>query len=291
MMQCLTTSHLSGASLTYRVYCKGQPNISCQLYPRKAFIYNPAAGTTSMFRTERGFNMSKMSAMEGVVVRLASFASSVHGPSNIPARFPNPEELHRATTTSAMNLISDRRKVARKILSLASRQQGLFYYLNSREYMGGDKPTLDNSTNPRLSRKKNHGVEDFWMVTNEERELFSRLACQEALKAIGVIDARANDPDTKSLYSPCVILSCRAIAAAGSCAFWFGGSWPDMMVAGALAIFVDFIGTSSLLTKQERLVYEVVASFLVGLISGLLALTWPESLCFSSMGKSTCSVD
>ena len=233
--------------------------------------------------------MSKMSAMEGVVVRLASFASNVQGPTSIPARFTNPQELHNARAQKSFRTlgVQERGKMARKILSLASRQQGLFYYINSREYMGGDKPILDHSTTPQPPIRQNHGVEDFWIVSDEERELFSRLACMEALKAISVIDARANDPERKAVYSPLVIMTCRAISAAGACAFWFGGSWQDMVVAGVLAVVVAFIGTSSLLSKQERLIYEVIASFVVGLTAALLALTWPESMCFSAMGKST----
>ena len=56
-----------------------------------------------------------------------------------------------------------------------------------------------------------------------------------------------------------------------------------MIVAGLLAVLVAFIGTSSVLSKQERLIYEVVASFFVGLVSGLIALTWPDHTCFASM--------
>ncbi|CAB9513206.1 pheromone-regulated membrane protein [Seminavis robusta] len=266
----------------------GQPNVNWQLYPRKAFVYNPSSGTTSMFRLDRGFNISKMSAMEGVAVRLASFASNVQGVSNIPARFPNPADFYKACKQSVRNLglrVPEESKLARKILNLASRQQGLFYYVNSREYMGGDTPILDSSNSPKRPTL-HHAVEDFWIVTDEERELFSRLACQEALKHISIIDARQKDAAQKPLYSPLLIIVCRAVASAGACAFWFGGSWQDMIVAGLLAIVVNVIGTSSLLNKQERLLYEVVASFVVGLTSGLLALSFPEHMCFSAMAIS-----
>lgn len=70
---------------------------------------------------------------------------------------------------------------------------------------------------------------------------------------------------------------------AGACAFWFGGSWYDMIVAGLLAVFVASIGTSSYLSKQERLIYEVVASFFVGMTAGLIALSWPDDTCFAPM--------
>ena len=94
----------------------GQSHINWQLFPRKALLYFPnnnnttttttttnmsmTTGTTLMFRMDRGFNISKMSHMEGVVVRLASFASNVSGVSNIPARFPHPYELVEAAATA-----------------------------------------------------------------------------------------------------------------------------------------------------------------------------------------------
>jgi len=331
----------------------GQPNVNWQLFPRKAFIYNPASGTTSMFKMDRGFNIRKMSTMEGVAVRLASFASNAQGVNNIPARFPNPQEFQIAarkrtadsirshgihpynssnnnnnnSPTSPIPVLPppmERIKMARKILSLASKQQGLFYYINSREYMqkermhepippeymdsaktqqrkthtNGEKNGLHPRSNDDDNHKRqdelpqqqqqqqqHHGVEDFWIVSDEERELFSRLACMEALKAIDTIDARENDPNRPTIYTFTNMLIARGVAAASACAFWFGGSWIDMIVAGILAMVVAVIGTSSLLSKQERLVYEVVGSFTVGFISALLAMTWPNHMCFSAMGK------
>ena len=46
-----------------------------------------------MFRKDRGFNISKVSHIEGVEVPLASFASNVLDVSNIPSQFPHPREL------------------------------------------------------------------------------------------------------------------------------------------------------------------------------------------------------
>lgn len=246
---------------------------------------------------DRGFNISKMSAMEGVVIRLASFASNVHGVSNIPARFPNPQEFQKAARTESVRnfnkpRVMEKGKLARKILNLASKQQGLFYYVNSREYMGDKPHPIDSSVKSKerktLAAHRHPGIEVFWIVTDEERELFSRLACVEALRAIDVIDAREKDPDRKTIYTPGLIMMCRIMGSAGSCAFWFGGSWQDMIVSGFLAVVVAFIGTSSLLNKQERLVYEVVASFVVGLTAGLLALFWEEEMCFSAIGTWCC---
>ena len=58
------------------------------------------------------------------------------------------------------------------------------------------------------------------------------------------------------------------MASAGAAAFWFGGSWSDMLVAGMLAVVVAKIGNSKVLSKQEKIVFEAVASLVVGLASG-----------------------
>ena len=286
----------------------GHSDVNWQLYPRKALIYNPSAGTT-MFKIERGFNISKMSAMEGVAVRLASFASNANGVANIPARFPNPQEYKRAQRRGSVRDVSyipEKSVLARKILNLASKQQGLFYFVNSREYLGGKLEPIEDSIKQKQRKRvdnDNHDdddddddieafappdydIEDFWIVSDEERELFSRLACLEALKAIAQIDERNNDPERETIYTPLLILICRVTASAGACAFWFNGSLQDMIVAGILAVLVAFIGTTSLLNKQERLVYEVVASFFVGITSGLLALRWPNHFCFAALAIS-----
>jgi uncharacterized membrane protein YjjB (DUF3815 family) len=57
----------------------------------------------------------------------------------------------------------------------------------------------------------------------------------------------------------------------------------DMGVSGILAILVAYIGTSTVITRQERIVIEVVASFVVGLTAGLIALQWPGHTCFGAM--------
>ena len=54
-------------------------------------------------------------------------------------------------------------------------------------------------------------------------------------------------------------------------------------MAGVLALLVAFMGSSSVLTIQERIVFEVVASFAVGLTAGLIALNWPDHTCFAAM--------
>jgi len=75
----------------------------------------------------------------------------------------------------------------------------------------------------------------------------------------------------------------KKITKISACAFWFQGSWVDMFVAAVLAVLVAAIGTSSILSKQERLIYETIASFFVGLSSSMIALTWPNHTCFAAM--------
>ena len=57
-------------------------------------------------------------------------------------------------------------------------------------------------------------------------------------------------------------------------------------MSGFLAVSVAMIQTSSFLSKQEKIVFETVASFLVGMSSGLIALTWPDETCFGAMAIS-----
>jgi uncharacterized membrane protein YjjB (DUF3815 family) len=60
----------------------------------------------------------------------------------------------------------------------------------------------------------------------------------------------------------------------------------DMLVAGFLAVFVAYFQSANKLSKQERIVFEIVASFVVGLTAGLLALAWPDHFCFGAMALS-----
>ena len=57
----------------------------------------------------------------------------------------------------------------------------------------------------------------------------------------------------------------------------------DMLLAAILSMMVALIGRAKSITKQNRIVMEIVASFAVGLSAGLIALTWPNHTCFSAM--------
>ena len=75
-------------------------------------------------------------------------------------------------------------------------------------------------------------------------------------------------------------------SSAGAAAFWFSGSWVDTAVSGILAVMVAWIGSSPILTKQERIIFEAVASFMVGIAAGVIALTFPTKCCFGAMAIS-----
>ena len=225
-----------------------------------------------MFSTERGLCIHKLDDMEQVVVRLASFASNTNGVSSIPSRRPDSEELKMAAQGESSRFICDemdKNILAAEILALGSEAEGLFSFVNKKKE---STTTLDApSLRPLIS-------DDFWEVDDSVCKLFSRLAAIEAMKYIDSIDA-----DRKVLYSPEMIAIFRLFSSAGACAIWFNGSWYDMGMAGVLALLVAFMGSSSVLTIQERIVFEVVASFAVGLTAGLIALNWPDHTCFAAM--------
>jgi hypothetical protein len=171
---------------------------------------------------------------------------------------------------------SSKEEMAEEILNLAAEAEGLFFYINSQQYLATHRDS-------RASQFNNPKTElgEFWSVDDETCELFSRLAAREAIISIDKVDT-----ETKRLYSREMVTLFRFGSSAGACAFWFNGSWGDIFVAGALGIVVAWIGASPVLSKQERIIFEAVASFFVGLVSGLVALTWPDDTCFGAMAIS-----
>ena len=103
--------------------------------PRKCFVFHPASQSTTMFRIQRGFNIQKLSAMEQVLVRLASFATNTHGAASLPSRFPTDQELRNALKYGSVKENSTssltQRQMAQEILDLASRAEGFYYFINS----------------------------------------------------------------------------------------------------------------------------------------------------------------
>ena len=233
----------------------GHPNVNWLLLPRKAFMFSPSSGTTSMFKTERSFCMSKLDAMEKVAIRLASFATNVsHGASSVPSRLPTSRELYtaaRSENARQLDFIPEKEALAYKILCLASEAEGLFFFVNSqsqqeqqsqKEQQQEEQPNQGagaTTTNSSPNRFRVHFDEEtsaettidkvsiyqsstFWNVSDSERELFSRLATIEALKSIDEIDKQEQKT---CLYSRWQITLFRLGSSAGACAIWFNGSW------------------------------------------------------------------
>ena len=298
----------------------GKRGVDFFLLPRRAFIFAPSSGATIMFPISRGYDMHKLDEMEKVAVRLASFASNSSSVSNIPARFPNPREMRRALYSESFYGVAPRtqEELAEEILSLASEAEGLFFFINSSKYkqsvianqqlMSNAQNHTNNNTNgnkylnsnanlnfsheymPNLRdlsptelektelQARNLEMYEFWNVEDHIQELFCRLATVEAIGSIDKMDA-----ERTVLYNRATIMMFRFGAAAGACAFWFQGSWFDMIVAGTLAAMVAYIDASPLLTKQERIIFEAVSSFAVGFVSTAIAVTWPKQMCFSAI--------
>jgi uncharacterized membrane protein YjjP (DUF1212 family) len=290
----------------------GKQGVDFFFLPRKAFIF--AHGSTCMFAWNRGFRISKLEAMEKVAVRLASFASNTHGTSNLPSRMPHASELRNALREESEGRPGDddytdltKEEMADEILNLASDSEGLFFFLNSRDANKGNSSTslesmakgsatntaslsiefmarvstTNDDTQARsgsLAVEETPEVDSFWEVEDTSKELFSRLATLQTINAIDRIDS-----DTKVLYPSWVIMLFRVASSAGACAIWFNGTWYDMAISGALAIVVALVGSSTFLSRHDRLIFEVIASFIVGLISGLIALNFPEKTCFGAM--------
>ena len=172
----------------------GKRGVDFFLLPRKAFIFAPSSGATTMFRTERGFCINKLDAMERIAVRLASFATNTRGINSLPARLPRPVELRTAFRTESVVAFHrglEKEQLAKEILTLASDAEGLFFYINSQQ---ADTLSQSNSDNGNA-----HPMDSFWKVNDSSSELFSRLATIEAIASIDKMDA-----ESKELYSKMV---------------------------------------------------------------------------------------
>ncbi|KAG7368197.1 putative threonine/serine exporter [Nitzschia inconspicua] len=252
----------------------GETNVEWFFLPRKTGVF--CSGRTRLFGITRGYDVSLLDATEKIATRCASYASNANSMSATPATFPNPKELNdlvpRGSFNSSFRMdswgqVDERKKSAdelgREILDLASRSNGLMYFINSRGYL---QSTSDKD------------VDDFWVVSGEERELFRRLACSDAKKMI-----QDMNKTRKELYPSWLLLLCRMMSGAGASAIWFNGSWIDIVFAGLLAGVIAKIAQSTILSKQEKIIFEVVASVVVGLGSGIIAALWPEQACFEAM--------
>ena len=273
----------------------GKRGVDFFFLPRKAFIFAPTSGATCMFAWNRGFRICKLEAMERVAVRLASFASNTNSVTSLPSRLPHASELriaYRGESQAGLDNDNEwtQEELAEEILNLASDSEGLFFFINSKDRNKGSQVSLASANNDASVPPTNGSTEfsnslppddapmDFWKVEDSTKELFSRLATIEAIKSMDAIDS-----NTKVLYPAPVVIFFRIASSAGACAMWFNGSWYDMFIAGILAVVVAVVGSSTFLSRHERVIFEVVASFIVGLVSGWIAMTWPDETCFGAM--------
>ena len=256
----------------------GRQGVEFLLLPRRCFIYYPAISSktpgTDMFKISPGYDIARMGAVEQVAVRLASFASNTKTVERLNPdafRMPNKNELMQVkqnVTSTVIDILSKENpsseELAEEILNLASSTYGLFFFLNSPRFQAAINATDSDDV--------------FWEVKDSTRETFTRLAAHAASKSMDKIHN-----DRKELYSKSYLRLCRFMSSAGACGLWFGGSVPDMLVAGVLGLMVNYIGTVKALAFEERALTEVVASFFVGLSAGLLAIRWPSTFCFGAI--------
>ena len=258
----------------------GHQNVKWMILPRMALAQDSNSGETFMFSATRSFDFSKLEAMEGLAIRLCSFATNTRGPNVVPSRTPNSKELSKAAKDgSTMTLldvvgvgqqrqggvqgglsyaIEDQSSsatggdddddaqayLAKKILNLSSKSESIFYFANMQAAAAAEgndegesgsdmttKLSFSSSPQPIVSsdaqnRKQRWAKimlmskDGFWKVTQNDRELFRRLATIDALQRLTKL--RKN---YKTLYPGWLWAVFRGISSAGAAAFWFNGSW------------------------------------------------------------------
>ena len=264
----------------------GHQNVKWMILPRMALAQDSNSGETFMFSATRSFDFSKLEAMEGLAIRLCSFATNTRGPNVVPSRTPNSKELSKAakegsTMTLDVGVHSQGVKglpyggedqpssttgddgqafLAKKILNLSSKSESIFYFANMQaaaeaasndddngsttemtklSFSSSPQPVSSDAQNrrqrwARLMLMSNDG---FWKVTQNDRELFRRLATIDALQRLTKL--RRN---YKTLYPGWLWAVFRGISSAGAAAFWFNGSWlgkkaTSWLLKEALTIF------------------------------------------------------
>ena len=255
----------------------GARGVEFSLFPRTAFVFAPTSGSTLMFNMDRGFRIQMLTLMERVLVRLSSFASntrSVHSVETIHP--PQVSDLLRACRGESVQFGRGYRKdaLAKEILDLASDGVGLFYLTSHAEQMQLKAMHAHNNLSANATE-----IQTFWTVEPSIKELFTRLATIEADRAI---DAIKEEMAARPLYPRPVYLLFRIISSAGAAGLWFSASWLDTIVAGFLGLVVALFEGATL-WKHERMILEVLASWVVGLAAGLLSLSFPSHLCFGGM--------
>ena len=266
--------------------------------PRRALI-SDGAGNTRLLRVSRGFNIHLLNVMEQIAIRLASFASNTSGVARLPTRMPSSEEFrsaHRQGTAREVNAPRNKKEMAREILDLASEHEGFFFYLNShkKEVVFEEDSKDDAATGTIYEEDSKNGRDDdnddaatggtikesdrFWIIEDHLGEVFTRLAAIEALEAIDEI----NESDQRQ-YSRWAVMVFRFLTSACASGMWFNGSWPDMLCAGLGGLILGYVSTWGILTKQERILLEAIASWIIGTFAYSITLWWPEDTCFGAI--------
>lgn len=252
------------------------------LFPRAAMVYSPVSDNTISFPTERGFNIQTLTLAERILVRVSSFASNTRSVHSIQPGSFNPRDLILASRgASYRNLAGpelSKDDLSKEILDLANDGVGLFFLTYERKRMNDpaiSKYTILGKIQATLSKDglddEIKSMEDFFTVKDSSCEIFTRLATLEAASALEAI------PTAPKLYPRPLLILFRVISAVGAAGLWFDGSWVDMIPVAFLTILVALVEGSTI-WKHERIIYEVIISFVVGLVAGL-------------MGKSILSTD
>lgn len=71
------------------------------------------------------------------------------------------------------------------------------------------------------------------------------------------------------------------ITAGASVGLWFNGGWWDVLLTFALGACIGFLGDYSNNMTFIR-IFECIASFFVGLVSVILAVLFPEQICYQA---------
>ena len=256
------------------------------VFPRAAMLYSPVSQNTISFPMERGFNIQTLTMAERVLVRVSSFASNVRSVHSIQPGSFSPRDLMRASRGMSYKNIGaelSKDEISREILDLANDGVGLFFLTH--EEKRKDNPATSKYTILGKIKDSLHkdgkeaelsSMEDFFKVKDTSREIFTRLATIEAVEALEGI---TNAP---KLYSRNIVLLFRVISSVGAAGIWFKGSWLDMIPTAVLALLVALTEGSSI-WKHERIIYEVIVSLIVGFVAGLVAIHWPDHMCFGAI--------
>jgi len=247
--------------------------------------------STLFYQMQGGFCLYRINMYEKVLARLASFCTNTRTMNSVPDKFL-PQLLMKDIRHYSQHegeFLHDKDAVAREILDLASRGYGLFFLTRVEEILTQqqEEERLANEDDESGGEFMSDGetsalsYQSFWNVDETIRELFTRLATIEAAECLDAID---RSPALDAVWPRRYIVLFRALSSAGSSALWFRGSWQDMLLSGGLAAVVAFMfQTNTRLWKNQRMIFEVIVSFIVGLASGMITIKLPETTCFSAI--------